>query len=380
MKTRPILQIISMLAITGFSAVCFAGEWLTGPDLQKHLSDPIDLVWSENPVRDALNTFARVQNVAVLLDRRIDPSRKITLSLKQSMLSDSLAAIAMTGELGVTMAGPVIYFGPVENVAKLRTLVYLREEDARKLPPVAAKLFFQSKPLAWKDFSQPRQILETLGRENHLTISNLENIPYDLWPAADLPPMTLAERISLIAFQYDLTFSITAGGKKIELVPLPPDIRIVRSYPGGKDAEEAAKHIAELAPKAEIKVADEKVWVKGMLEDHERIDAPHQPAGRNSPATADSDLRNKRFTLTVEEKPIGPLLKQIAAQTGMQLQMDESALEKAGVTLSQRVSFKVEDATIDELLQAAIKETPVQFRRQGNVLIVEPLKRGEGKE
>jgi hypothetical protein len=380
MKTWLIVLIISMLALTGFSTACYPGDWLTGPALNQHLSDPIDLVWAENPLLGALGTFARVQNVAVLLDRRIDPSRKITLSLKQSPLGDSLAAIAMTGELGVTLAGPVVFFGPVESTAKLRTLVYLREEDARKLPPVAAKVFFQAKPLAWNDFAKPREILELLGRENHLTIPNLESIPYDLWPAADLPPMTLTERISLIAFQYDLTFTIAPGGKKIELVPIPPDIRLVRSYPGGKNPEESAKRIAELVPKAEVQLAGETVMVKGMLEDHERIDTPRQPAGRNPATNTNSDLSDKRFTLTVAEKPLGPLLKQLAKQIGLQLQMDESALDQAGITLDQRVSFKVEDATIDELLQAAIKETPLKFRRQGNVLIIEALKEGDERE
>jgi hypothetical protein len=344
------------------------------------LSDPVDLVWSENPLRDALATFSRVQNVAVLLDRRVDPGRKITLALKQSPLGDSLLAIAVSGEMGVTLAGPAAYFGPVETAGKLRTLIYLREEEARKLPPAAAKIFFQAKPLKWEDFSQPREILERLGQDNHLTISGLDRVPYDLWAAADLPPMTLTERLSLIAVQYDLTFAIAADGKQIELVPIPPDIRLTRSYPGGNKPEEAAKQIAKLAPQAEIEVAGNKVIVRGMLEDHGRIEAPHQPAGRTPAANADSDLSNKRFTLTVAEKPIGPLLKKLAKQIGLQLQMDEEALEQADIPLEQRVSFKVENATIDELFQAAIKDIPLKFRRQGNVLIIEAMQPGDGEK
>jgi hypothetical protein len=377
MKTRPLPWLISMLAIVGLAAACSAGEWLTGSELNKSLSQPVDLVWSENPLRDALASFARVQNVAVLVDRRIDPSRKMTLALKQSLLGDSLLAIAMTGEMGVTLAGPVAYFGPTDATAKLRTLIYLREEEARKMPPAAAKSFFQTKPLAWDDFSQPRAIMERLAQDNHLAIAGLDRIPYDLWSAADLPPMTLLERLSLITVQYDLTFAIAPGGKKIELVSIPPEVRLVRNYPGGPKPQEAAKRIAELAPKAQIEVAGGKIVVKGMLEDHERIETPRQPAG-NATANPPADLNDKRFTLTVAEKPIGPLLKQLGNQIGLQLQMDEATLEAAGVSLDARVSFKVENATIDELLQAAIKETPLKFRRQGNVLIVEAMKPDDG--
>jgi hypothetical protein len=375
MKTRLIIWIISLLAINGFAAACLAGEWLTGPALNQLMSEPIDLVWSENPLRDALASLARVHNVAVLLDRRIDPSRKITLALKQSPLGDSLAGIAMTGEMGVTLAGPVVYLGPVGTTAKLRTLIFLREEEAKKTPPAAAKTLFQAKSLVWEDFSQPREILARLGRENKLTISGLEKIPYDLWSAADLPPMTLVERLALIAFQYDLTFAIATDGKHLELVPPPPDIRLLRSYSGDRKPEETAKHFAELAPQAEIEVIGDKVMVKGMLEDHERIETPRPPAGRAPATDTASDLSKKQFTLTVVEKPIGPFLKQLAKQIGLQLQMDESAIEQAGVSLEQRVSFKVEDASIDELLQAAIKDTPLKYRRQGKVLIVEAMEK-----
>ncbi|MCC6126558.1 MAG: hypothetical protein IT426_16480 [Pirellulales bacterium] len=375
MKTRPITLVILQLAVVGFAAACAAGEWLTGPELIERLSDPVDLVWSENPLRDALAAFARVHNVAVLLDRRVDPGRKMTLSVKQSPLSEALAAVAMSGELGVTLAGPVAYFGPAGATPKLRTLIFLREEEARKMPPAAAKMFFRERPLAWNDFAQPREILQRLGRENRLTIVGLERIPYDLWAAADLPPMTLVERLSLVAFQYDLTFSYSANGRRIELVPLPPDVRLPRSYPGGKKPEETAKRFAELAPQAEIEVAGDAVLVKAMLEDHERLEAPPPPAGGATAKNAAPDFSRKRFDLSVIEKPIGPVLKQLAEHLGLQLQMDESAIERAGVSLDQRVSFKVEDATIDELLQAAIEKTPLTYRRQGTILKVEALKK-----
>jgi hypothetical protein len=370
MRIPSISCLACLPTILAFAVVCSAGQLLTGRALNQHLSDPVDLVWSENPLRDALASFARVQNVAVLLDRRIDPSRKMTLSLKQSLLNDSLVAIAMTGEMGVTLAGPVAYFGPTETTAKLRTLVYLREEESRKLPPAAANAFFELKPLAWENFSQPREIVARTAKDSHLTIIGLERIPYDLWAAADLPPMTLAERLSLVTVQYDLTFRIAPGGRTIELVPIPRDVRIVRSYPGGPIPEDAAKRIAALAPHADVAADGDKVVVRGMLEDHERIESPHQPT-RNGAANPPANLSDKRFTLTVAEKPIGPLLKQLSKQIGLELQMDEVALGEAGVSLDARVSFKIEDATIDELLQAAIKETPLKFRRQGNVLIVE---------
>jgi hypothetical protein len=90
-------------------------------------------------------------------------------------------------------------------------------------------------------------------------------------------------------------------------------------------------------------------------------------------------LTLKRFTLTITEQPIGPLLKKLSKQLDLQLQMDENKIESSGVSLDQRVSFQVEDATIDQLLQAAIKETPLKYRRQDRVLVIESMKEGRGE-
>jgi hypothetical protein len=379
MKKRWMLLPIAMLAISSCAAVGSASEWLTGTALQRYLSEPIDLLWPENPLGDSLARFSHVHQIAILLDRRIDPDLKISLTLKQSPFGESLAAIAMRGELGVTLTGSVAYFGPVESAAKLRTLIFLREEEAKKMPSMAGKKFLQAKPFVWKNYSQPRETLERLSRENHFAIIGLDAIPYDLWAAADLPAMTLVERLSLIAIQYDLTFAIAADGKQITLAPVPSDIRLTRSYPAGKNSEETAHKYAELAPNAEIKVAGDKLVVKGMLEVHERITAPHRPAGQNSTKDAPADLTLKRFTLTITEQPIGPLLKKLSKQLDLQLQMDENKIESSGVSLDQRVSFQVEDATIDQLLQAAIEESPLKYRRQDRVLVIESMKEGRGE-
>ena len=46
-------------------------------------------------------------------------------------------------------------------------------------------------------------------------------MPHDLWAAADLPPISLVDRLTLIAIQFDLTFKVAEHGKRLELVPVP---------------------------------------------------------------------------------------------------------------------------------------------------------------
>ncbi len=340
--------------------------------LQKKLDEPVDIILAESPLRQALENWARNKNVAVLLDRRIDPGRKIEISLSRTPLRDVLEVIAQKCDMGFTMVGPVAYFAPSETARKVRTLAALSREDVRRLSPAAAKKFLEQKSMAWDDLSTPRELLEKLGREGGIQIAGLEQIPHDLWAGADLPPLDMIERLTLIAGQYDLTFQVSADGKGIRLVPAPERVEMVRTYPAGRQADETAKNIASLAPRARVEVQGERIVVAGTVEDHERISAPHRTAERGTAKAAEEDLAYKRFTLTVEEQPVGPLLEQLAHQLNLELKIDARALEQAGVTLERRVSFSVKDATVDELLQAALKQTGLKFVRKGNVVAIEP--------
>ncbi|MGA2059256.1 MAG: STN domain-containing protein [Thermoguttaceae bacterium] len=349
-----------------------AASWATGPGLQKNLAESVDILWAENPMRQALESVGRNKNVAVLLDRRIDPGRKIEISIRQTPLKEALETIAQKYNLGISMVGPVVYFAPPETARTVRTLVALRREDVRRLAPGAAKKFFEQKSMVWDDLATPRALLEKLGSENGIQIAGLDQIPHDLWAAADLPPLDLIERITLIAGQYDLTFQVSADGKGITLLPVPEHVELVRTYPAGRQSQETAKNITSLAPQARVHVEGDKIVVTGTVEDHERISSPHRQTERSSTKPADADLNSKRFTLTVPEQPIGLLLQQLAPQLNLELKIDKKALERAGVSLDQRVSFSVKNATVDELLQAALKQTRLKFMRRGNVVQIEP--------
>ena len=133
----PLFVIISWGTTTPIS--WGAASWATGPALQKNLAESVDIIWAEIPCQ-ALESMARNENVAVLLDRRIDPGRKIEISLRQTPLKEALEAIAQKYNLGISMVGPVVYFAPPETARTVRTLVALRREDVRRLAPGAAKV------------------------------------------------------------------------------------------------------------------------------------------------------------------------------------------------------------------------------------------------
>ena len=183
-------------------------------------------------MRQALRSLSREKRTATLLDRRVDPEQKIDAQISDVPLRAALQQIAEKHGLGVSILGSVIYVGPAEAAARLRTLAALRADDARRLPLPAARKFQRTKPMHWNDLAAPRGLLTKLAEENGLELTGLDLAPHDLWAAADLPPLSLTDRLTLIAVQFDLTFDVQSAGAGLRLAPLPRRVALTRNYPG----------------------------------------------------------------------------------------------------------------------------------------------------
>ena len=348
--------------------------WATAQQLS---NQRIGVTWSDTPLRSAIEGLAQAQRVAVLIDRRLDPGRSIELVLTDTPLEEAFSKIAQAVDARCCWVGPVAYFGPAPSASRLRTVIERRRLDARKLPSKARSVFFASKSLHWEDFATPRDLLQQLADQNGLRLSELGRVPHDLWAAVDLPPLPLFERLSLIAIQFDLTFRISPEGNAIALVPLPDDLGIVRSYPGGADPQATAKRFAALAPDARTKVVGDKVYVKGLLEDHERLagrrSAPSlRPSADQQPAQATALDRLRIDKMAVANVPVGPLLEHLAKRFQLQLDIDREAIRQAGVSLDQLVSVNVKDATVDDLFNAVVHDTKLQYSRHGTEVEIRP--------
>ena len=140
-------------------------------------------------------------------------------------LESALQAIARSRGLDVACLGSVVYVGPPAAVENLGAIAAALETSVRRLPSAARRKYHQTQRLAWEDLASPRELLADLARDSGLEIAGLELVPHDLWAAADLPPMSLTDRLALIAVQFDLALKVAAGGRRLELVPLSEAIR-----------------------------------------------------------------------------------------------------------------------------------------------------------
>ncbi|MEN6367554.1 MAG: hypothetical protein ABFC88_12120 [Thermoguttaceae bacterium] len=180
----------------------------TKADRHKRPVATVNVTWSGVPLRRAVEGLARAQSVAIVIDRRIDPSRPLTLSLQNATAEQVLRAVADQCGVGVSRLGNVYYLGPSSSAERLASVVAAFGRKVRSLPTASQRAFFQRKPLVWDDRTSPRELLADLARQNHLEIQGLDQVPHDLWAAANLPACTLIERLSLIAIQFDGAFDV----------------------------------------------------------------------------------------------------------------------------------------------------------------------------
>jgi len=319
----------------------------------------VSIAWSQRPLRDGLAGLGETVGVGIFLDRRIDPGQLLDLTIRDQPLEAALAEIAAAGQARVARLDRVAYVGPPATASKLATLAALRHDEASRLPAAAKARLLRASAWQWPALAQPRQLLSELAAEARVTVAGAEQIPHDLWPAVALPPLAWVDRLTLVLAGFDLTFELAADGASVQLVPIPAQVALTRSYSVRRSIEQAAARLRELVPGASIEPGPQGVVVTGSAEAHETIArtlAGGEPAKRPAPAAAES---RKRYSLKVEKNAsAGSVLRKVADELGKELRYDEAALPK----LKQPVQLNLRDATLDELLRATVEPLGLRYR------------------
>jgi len=327
--------------------------WKTGAAFRQQLASPLGVTWSERALRDALAGVSKELDVAVLLDRRIDPGQPIGLSVRDQPAEEVFRQLAAAAHAEWRAVGPVIYVGPPGTAAKLPTLAALRRQEAAQRPADARARLLKVQAWQWKELAEPRQLLDELAKQAGITVSNPELIPHDLWPAVSLPPLAWVDRLSLLLAGFDLTFEIADSGTTVRLVPFPETVVLKRSYTPRGPAGTVAAQLRRAVPDAEIRVDQGKIVVAALQEDHEKIELLLAPPMK----AAKSKLGEQRYSLTVKQ-PAGAVVQEIATTLGKELKYDTAVLQK----LKKDVTLNVKKVTLDELLTATLKPLGLTYK------------------
>jgi hypothetical protein len=326
-------------ALAGSGVAAEKTALATGYALRQKLAEPTNLLWSEMPLRQAVNELSQTFRVAILLDRRVDPGLKLNLTRRGDSLGATLQAIANDQGLGFTVFGNVVYLGPKDAVERLQGLANLADRQVRHLPPAMKLKFHKLQKLAWNDLASPRDLLAAMAKENGLTIANPDAIPHDLWAAAELPPLSLPDRLTLIASQFDLAVQLANDGRRIELTALPDNIPTIRD--DRRNYSTAASPTKR--PRATTAAAPQK---------------PLETVGIGR--------------IVIERKPLDAVLNELARRFELELKIDREAIDAAGIDFHQNISVHQENTTVDRLLGTMLEQAKLAFRRHGRTIEIFP--------
>lgn len=291
--------------------------FLTDRAFQKQLETPVGVLWSERELRGALSSLSRSQNVAILLDRRIDPSQLVVFQAQNLALRDLLERFAHAHQAGVAVVNWVVYVGPRDTARRLPTVAKLRADEIRRLPKPLRDELEKRAAVTWPELATPRELIEGLARATGLTVENPDVVPHDLWPEISLPPVGRSEQLTLILAGFDFTFQISAARKQLRIVPIPKDLAVL----------------------------------------------PEAPR-RGSPGTAREGL--KLYDLTIKDKPVLTVLRGLAKQLGLALVVEPAAEPR----LERQVTFEVTKASLEQLLDATTRPAGLRAQVVGGELRV----------
>ena len=178
------------------------------------------------------------------------------------------------------------------------------------------------------------------------------------------------DRVTLVAVQFDLTFTIDPAGKSIKLIDVPDTVSLERAYALTGPADNVKK-LSAAFPNSQLRAAGGKLHVRGPAEDVDLIEAALQgKTARRTTVSAGKQV----YTLQVANVPVGRLLGELAKQMDLELKLDEAAIQAAGLSLEKAISLDVKGVSADELLQAAVGPAGLTFTRKDKALEVGPKK------
>ena len=341
--------------------------WRTGAELERQLDAPVGVRWGANPLRAALTNLARNQQVAVFLDRRVDPDQPVDFVLDDVPLRELLQRLAEHLQLGVGRVGPVVYLGPPPTAAVLGTVAALKEEQDERFPSAVRSRLRRAQPLRWPELTTPREVIQRWAGEAGVQAEGLEQIPHDIWPEVDLPPLNFAQGLTLVLAGFQLTFDYAPDGSAIRFQPLPAKATITRRIPLRGSPAVAGAEIRRRFPAARFTVEDGNVVVDATIEvadDIRRVLDGSSARPKPPPVTAKAE---KRYSLRVQA-PLGAIAATIAKDVGVELRFDPRIQD-----LRDKLAWvDVKDATLDQLLQTLLKPAGLTYQLDQQTLEIRP--------
>lgn len=365
-------------------------NFLTGRSFEKALDRTLSLAWQGQTLRVALQQLSATRQVAILLDRRINPEQQMSLQVKSVRLRALLQLIATEVHADVSILGNVVYIGPTKTAARLRTveeiassaLVSGRASVANLGSPTSRETrrsfdLLKRQTLNWPDLTTPRQLLDEIGRRYSLQIIALDRVPHDLWAKSVLPAASPTQMLLAVLAQFDLSFEWTETRDGIRIIAMPDSPRVDRRFtlrPG--TGRSILKLLKERMPGLEPRVTGRTITVSGTMEQLETVETLIHPERRQPrPNTRRPGGGVTIFSFEESKAPLTAFLKTLEQQAGYQFEYDEKDFLEAGIRLAKPIRLTAVKLTAEELFHVMFDAQNIAFEIDGNVIRLTPASR-----
>lgn len=358
--------VVAVVAVAIWAVIiphaCQGADWKTGEPLRRELASRGSVTWKGLPLRDALTSISAAHDIAIVLDRRVDPTQEVDFSARNVPLNQMLSGFADILNLGVAQVGDSVYIGPPDAAARITAIIEARVGEIRKLTAAKQRTLLASHPVSYQRLATPNEIAASIAQSHSLRVVG-DPLPHDLWPAGDFPAMNVAESLTLTTIGFGKTFEFSPDGSAIRWIDLPAAEPISRKYAvTGAGKKQLEEFVAKLNGATAESVAG-GLMVKGDWQVHAAIAKAMQKD--SSQPSGDGDTV---YSLNVENQPAAAVLGAIANQAGFTIKIAPQANEMT----RQRVSFAVKDASLSELLHAILDPVNLKFRVEDKVIQISP--------
>jgi len=297
------------------------------------LDAAVQATWTRVPLRDWATRVTPLAGRPVILDRRIDPDRLVTLAAHGESLRELLGTVAAEAGAAVEELPGTIRLAPQASAGRAAAAAADRERQLARLPAAQRKPLEKAAPWSWPAGARPRDLVAAALAEAGLAVEGVDGIPHDHFPAATLPSLPLAERLDLVLAHFDRRILWAADRGR-------PSGRIVAI-----DAEIAAGTTAGAAGPASV-----------------------VPRRRPAPPARTMKVREE-FTLRLEA-PLDQAVAAIAGRLGLEPELDRDSLAARGIATGEIVRAEVEKASREALLDAVLQPAGLQWKIEGQRLRV----------
>lgn len=351
---------------------------LTESKFEQAISRPLNANADRSTLRKYLRRLSEVQQVAILLDRRIDPSLPVEVAISAEYFDEGIREFVRQTGCEISVVADTIFVGAPQTALYLRTRIeFARDEldEVEQLTPKRQFELLRRYHLDWGEVTSPQEIMAVHADRYRVRITNLEAIPHDLWTRGSIGNPNFIEGSLIILAQYGLAFE-WVDANQVRIVPEISEVGINQTHqPKGMTLEEAIALTNKEFPKLDAREYQNKLMFTGTVEDHEAVAIliGEKKSLRRKPSSTSSDsLDDVRFTFKMVEKPFGSLMATLQIQ-GIEVRYDIQEVQAAKIDLGKEISLELNEATIHQLLEKSCEKVGLSYKIDyGIVYLVVP--------